>query len=398
MKGLTLIELVISISISLMIAGTLYFSMRTAIESWEVTKDQLVLQHVLSKMMEELSEGLPENYGIRDALEIVSGAQNRLVAVMPWTDSTHQVSTGIFNYTLNKYIKPGTGIPIAEAFIAGQAQYKTIPIRLVDPGRTEALPQVVLGVNLPAGSPLRFTYIPDHNREEGVTTGFRYDASNKSAWIDDQEGPRDISKNPFGVKITDLQFRYFNNTNTEINVGSFLANTNIPLITGIEILIIAQSQNGNTRQAKTFISLRNAPLNSGNLSLREESQFPIPDSKEIKALLLTNLYGINNDDELILEARPKKGKDWRINITFSKLSGSPPLISNYSIECPPGQKVFSDRPLSYANLGLNLLSLGPNGLYDYDDDGLGDSVILEGDVVFKVVKMDIAGASLFVKP
>ena len=50
-------------------------------------------------------------------------------------------------------------------------------------------------------------------------------------------------------------------------------------------------------------------------------------------------------------------------------------------------------------MGLNLLTLGTNGLYDYDDDeDIEDFVVLEGDVMLEVTKMDIEGAGLFVRP
>ena len=40
--------------------------------------------------------------------------------------------------------------------------------------------------------------------------------------------------------------------------------------------------------------------------------------------------------------------------------------------------------------GLNLLSLGANGLYDYDDDeDIEDFVILDGKVTLKITKMDV---------
>jgi len=140
-------------------------------------------------------------------------------------------------------------------------------------------------------------------------------------------------------------------------------------------------------------------MHSGNLSLREGTRLTIPDSKTVKAFFLTNLAGITSGDTLILEAHPRSGSDWRITVRFSKQAGlSVPLLEEYQIEYPPGNKVYSDHPRTPAELGLNFMSLGPNGLYDYDDDQMQDVVILTGPVELEVKKMDIGGASVFVKP
>ncbi len=125
---------------------------------------------------------------------------------------------------------------------------------------------------------------------------------------------------------------------------------------------------------------------------------PIPDSRKIKVFFLTNLTGIDDRDVLQLEAAPKGGKDWRLTINFSRDGLAIPRIESYTVEYPTGQTVFADKPRTSVALGLNLLSLGPNGLYDYDkDEEVEDFVLLEGEVELKVTKMDIAGAALFVK-
>ena len=59
-KGLTLIELLIAISVSLLIAAALYFSLRSAVESWEVTQDQLLgLDQVFQTFRKNLFRRVP---------------------------------------------------------------------------------------------------------------------------------------------------------------------------------------------------------------------------------------------------------------------------------------------------------------------------------------------------
>lgn len=398
-KGLTLIELVITISISIITMAALYFSLKTALDTWEVTQDQLLLQQASSQIMEELAEGLPETYGLRDALEVIGGSSTFAAVVMPYTDDTHSAYSGITVYTLNKHIKFGTSLPIAEVLLPELKEYKVVPISLIEKGKSEDYPQVRLDMPVPAGSRLRFTFYPDYKKDADVIINFRYDAQKQAVFIDDKDGSHEIYKNFFGIKITDFRLRYFDNTNTEAGVNGAILPADIPGITGLEIAFKARSKNGNIRETVTFVSLRNAPMHSGNLTLREKAAFPIPDSKEIKALFLSNMNGIDNKDFLILEAKSESGKSWRLKIQFSKLSNSSkPLIDNYSIEYSPGNKYYSDTPRMPADLGFNLLLLGPNGLYDYDYDGVEDEIILDGKVILEVKKMDISGASIFVRP
>lgn len=398
-RGFTLIELLIAIGVSSLLAGALYFSLQTALDIWQNTQEQLLLQQVSSRIMEELSEGLPDTYGLRDALEIAEAGPQAISLVMPYSDETHDLHPGIFTYTLNKHLKPGSPLPIAEALLAQAQEYKVIPLHLVDKGPSGEYPQVQLKVGLPAGSALRFTFHPDYRKDAGVLTTFRYDAGEKAIFIEDKEGRRNISQNLFGVKIKEFLFRYFDNTNTEVGLNGSLSGKDVPSISGLEIAFKAETRAGQSRETVTFVSLRNAPGVSGNLTLREGSSFIIPDSKEVKAFFLTNLSGIAHNDSLILQASPESGKDWRLKLQFSKPAGpAGPLIERYFIEYPAGHQVFSAEQRTPVEAGLNLLSLSQNGLYDYDDDGMQDVVLLNGKITLEVVKMDIGGASVFVKP
>lgn len=396
-RSFTLIELLIAISISIMIAAALYFSLRSAFESWDLSQDLLILQQVSSRVMEELSEGPAAGFGLRDALEIINGDSDYITVVMPWSDDTQRIYSGIYTYALSRHIKPGTSAPIAEALLPEQKDYRLIPITLLDKGRSDDYPQVFVNVALPSGSGLRFTFHPDYKTDGNiVATTYRYGSSEQAIFVEDKDGVRNISKNPFGVKITDFSFRYFDNANSEAGPVSTGAAASV---SGIEISFTAASKNGNTRKTQTFISLRNAPAHSGNFALREGAVIPIPNSRDIKAFFLTNLYGIDNNDQLVLEARSDKGQEWLLTITFSKMSLlSSPVIGQYTVEYPRGNKVYSENPRTSAGAGLNLLFLGPSGLYDYDNDEAGDTVILDGKVKLEVRKMEIGGASVFVRP
>ncbi len=402
-KGLltafTLIELLVAISIMIMIGAALYFSLSTAFQSWDVSQDNLILQQVSSRLMEELSEGPPGGYGLRDALEIINGSGDYITVVMPWSDDSNMFYPGVAAYTLNKHIKPGTSVPIAEALLPEQKEYRLIPIALIDIGKSEDYPQAFVKVALPPGTKLRFSFHPDYSADSDTATTYRYDSFEQAVFIEDKDGTRDISKNPFGVRITDFLFRYFDNANTEVGANGSISTAEIPSISGMEIYFTAVSKAGNTRSTRTFISLRNASAHSGNFTLKEGAVISIPNSNDVKAFLLTNLYGIDTGDNLILEAKSNKGDDWLLKVKFSRMSMlSTPVIEQYSIEYPPGNKIYSDNPRTPAEAGLNLLMLGPSGLYDYDYDEVNGEALLGGRVKLEVKRMDIGGASVFVRP
>lgn len=397
--GFTLIELIIAVSISAMISAALYFSLRSALESWQTSQDRLFLQHVCAGIMEELIEGLPEAHGLRETIEIVDASPQELTVVMPWTDDTHSVRSGIYTYVLNKHLKPGTSLPVAEALLPEAQEYKAVAVMFIDQGKSEGYPQLRLKTDVPEGSNLRFSFHPDYRKDADVLTALRYDASKGSIFIEDKDDSREISQNIFGIKLTDFLIRYFDNTNTELGMSGSISNDDIPAITGLEIAFKAKSKNGNMRETVSFVSLRNAPMHSGMLTLKEGARISIPNSKDVRAFFLTNLYGIDNNDMLILEAKPQSGSPWRLIVQFSKVSSaSAALIESYAIEYPVGNKVYSESPRIPAGLGLNFLSLGTNGLYDYDDDQMQDKVLLTGKVILEAKRMDIGGASVFVKP
>jgi len=219
-SGFTLIELLIAISISIMIATALYFSLRSAFESWDISQDLLILQQVSSGLMEELSEGLPGGFGLRDALEIINGDAEYLAVIMPWSDNTQSIYAGVYTYALNRHIKPGTSIPISEALLPEQKDYRLIPITMLDKGKSDDYPQVFIKVALPSATKLRFTFHPDYKIDGAiVATTYRYDSSEQAVFIEDKGGTRNLSKNPFGVKITEFALRYFDSANNEVGAG-----------------------------------------------------------------------------------------------------------------------------------------------------------------------------------
>ena len=195
-----------------------------------------------------------------------------------------------------------------------------------------------------------------------------------------------------------MRMQYYDNANTLITDFKWVDEKDLNVITGIEVYIEAQLGQY-TQSLINFVNLRNAPMRSGYLALREGTRIIIPDSHDIHTLLITNISGVGSGDELHIEAIPKYGKTWRVKVVFSRVGSAKPQIESYTIEYPPQHVVYTEYPRFSTDVGLDLLTLGGGDLYDYDDDeDTEDFVMLEDEVVFKVTKMDIEGAGLFVRP
>ena len=396
-KGFTLIELLIAVAITAVIAAAVYFSLDTALESWRYTKDQLALQKVLNEVAEKITSGTVESFGMKDSLEILAAGKTQIEFVPPWTDDTHTVREADFVYTLNTRIKPGTTLPIAETKLRHSDEYLFVGVDKIEEGLGGGR-RVRLKELLPQGNPIRFTYHPDAKSNSDTIKNIWWDEEDKEVYSSYKGELEDISKNPFEVKITKMELRYYDNENNLITESEWVDEKDLILITGIELLLDAEL--GQYKKTLLgFAGLRNAPMRSGYLTLSEGVRIKVADSEKIHTLRLMNITGVSSKDILRLRATPDSGTPWSIKIVFENRSGSEPKIAGYTIEYPPGEKVFTESPGTKIEAGLNLLALGTNGKYDYDlDEDVKNVVILKGEVSLEVERMDIEGAGLFVRP
>lgn len=396
-KSFTLIELIVSIAIATLITGAIFFSLNTALESWGYSRDQLALQKVISDIIDEIINGRGSDYGIRDSFEIITAGDERIEFVPPWTDDSHSLANAAHVYTLNRRVKPGTGVPIGEIKLFENKKYQPAPTKMIYLEDSE-LSQVKLSISAPLGSDLRFIYHPDSQKHNDTIKAIWWDKETGQVYCQNREGVDNLSRNPFGVKVVDFKLRYYDNANSLITESNWVDNRDLNMITGIELFI--EVALGSSKQSLiTFVNLRNSPMHSGYISLRRGTRVPIADSANIHTLALTNISGVSHDDELEIEAEPKVGKSWVVKIKFSRAGLAKPKIETYRVDFPAGNTVYSESPRSGIDAGLNFLFLDSQGLYDYDDEeDTDDVVILEGDVILKVNKMDIDGAALFIRP
>ena len=379
------------------IAAAVYFAVDGAFDSWTYCRDQLGLQKVLAETMDKVISGSVKEPGVKDSLEIVAAGKTRVEFVPPWVDDTHSSASREFLYTLNKKMKPGSPVPIGEIKMPETDRWRLVPVQTVAL-EDNATTQVRLGLSVPEGSDLRFAYHADRLREPDVVKKIFWDPKTKDIMLEYGDHSENLSKNFFGVEILNMKFDYFTNHNDLVTDRDWAEESDLETVTGIQVEIEARLGE-QVQKLIRFVNLRNAPLRTGYLTLKKGLKVRIPDSKNIKTFLITNLSGIANNDVLVLEAVPQAGKTWRARVEFEKIGSQKPIVKKIQIEYPPQNIVFTDMPRTTTDLGINLLLLGIDGLYDYDDDeDTDDSVLLEGNVDLYVTEMSFEGAGLFIRP
>ena len=397
-SGFTLIELMVAISLSVIILGAVYFSLNAALESWRYSRNELALQQVISSLMAEVLEGTQTYPGLRAALEITEAEPTQFRFVQPWVEE-QIASTANKPYTLAQYVKPGSGLPTAEFRWPGTTVYRPISVAWDNPDALMEHPRV-RPLDLEAGSTVRFSYHPDPQRVPESVITVRWDKEKKAIFVDTAEGTEQLGKNIFGVQVTGCRFQYYDHHNkpyTESMTGR--QSSDLELITAVEVEITG-TMGDRHLTLMGMAMLRNSSRQSGLVILKEDLEVQIPSSKKIKTLLLTNLTGISPGDEIQLEIHPHTGKVYRVTVLFEQYGKTRPVFGEITVEYPIGQAILTERPRTSADLGLDLLTLGSNGLYDYDDDPHVEDFVSVDDepVTLTVTKSDVGGASIFLRP
>lgn len=399
-RGFTLLELLVVVALLAFISASMVFAMQGALESWSYTKDQLSLQKVLSETMNMMMNGSVERYGLKDSLQIMEASAEGVAFVPPWMDESHRAATEDIVYTLNRPLKPGAATPIGQVKLESSSEWHVVPVKRVEL-EGEKRTQVRLGVVPPESADLRFIFHPDANRTRDAVQRIYWDEDEHAIYLNTGNDTEMISKNPFGVRFDQVQFFYFTTGNVPVGMEGGVPDSQLPVITGVEVGLEASV--GSVKQTLVnFVSFRNAPLRTGYLTLAPEMEVPIPDSKKIHTLQLTNFMGIRDGDTLELVARPRHGSSWGIKLVFEKIGSNPWRIKTYTVEYPSGSPILVQLPTAQSgapDTNFDLLIAGGNGLYDYDDDlEIEDVVKLEGDVTLEVKEMTLEGAGLFVRP
>ena len=379
------------------ICGAIYFAIDGAFDSWTYCRDQLGLQKVLTETMDKVMNGTVKEYGVKDSLEIVSAGKTSLEFIPPWVDDTHASAGREFIYTLNGAMKSGSATPIGEIRMPETNRWRLVPV-LIAPTDDSDTTRVKLGLSVPESSDLRFVYHADYVKEPDAVSKIHWDPKTGDVLYEHGERTENFSKNFFGVEILGFKMSYYTNHNDPVEDGDWVNESDLDTVTGIQVEMEARLGE-QTQKLIRFVNLRNSPLRTGYLTLKKDMKVRIPDSKHIKALLITNLSGVADNDVLTLEVVPQAGKAWRVKFEFEKVGSQKAVVKMMTVEYPPQKPVFTEYPRTPVDIGINLLILGSDGRYDYDDDeDVDDAVVLEGNVDLYVTEMSVKGAGLFVRP
>ncbi len=405
---MTLIELLVAIAIGAVVAGVIILILDIGLTSWRIGEADILIQEVGQKVLDELIEGSFELCGLREAVELRQASASNITFIPPWVD-VHDIrinlTVGKF-LRLKKRIRPGSPPPLAGIRTPGQTNFSPFPVLFTygenhSPEHPEEL--VCIRKPIAAGSRLKIYYSPD-GTDPGVSAVYLWDKSHKMLTRAYYDSIEEIPTRAMGVKVTKLEFSYFDMTNALLTPsdGGRLSPAQLRTLSAVKIKLTAEKGN-EKRELISFVNIRNLGNRGGGISITEGSILDIPDSEAIHSLILTNIAGVENGDLIEIEAKPEEGKSWKISVKFglmpesSDTSEKPRLLS-FAVEYPPGTALWSRYLNQPIERGLDLTNLG-NNYYDYnDDENIEDIVILRGAVQLLVSRMDVEAAAIAILP
>lgn len=422
--GLTLIELMVAIAVSTILTGAVVFVLKGGLDAYFYSQEQILLEKVLDEGLDEVIGAGFEGYGIKDALEVLEISPTAIKFVPMWIDDSHVVKSeyaegiqGEDVYTLNRPLKPGAALPIAEVFEPLDTSYPAkkgiwrrqtiafIPPKADDPAKLDE--KVYLSKKAVPGSRVRFIFQPDASAFE--------DCAVEIFWQDGRLMRRykgDVKTIPAddiaGVKLSGFKMQYFDNTNTEVapdkdniaNITAVKVNLTATLPASLKGAVgpITKGENTISKEGFTFVNLRNSRTAGRGLLIQKGSRIKIPDSNRVRMFSLANISGIKEAGNIELEARPKTGLSWKAVIELG-IERDTPLIKRYSIEYPIGSRIHSQRVNLTTDTPLNFMNLSPSASYGLYGAGSDKKTIkVTGDVELLVTRMDAKGAMLFIRP
>lgn len=401
-RGLTLIELVISIGITTLLGATIVFMFRSSIDAYLFSEKQALMQKIIDDTLEEISGESFRSYGIKDAVEVIEAREDSLKFSCLWVDEFPPQGSKKGTYTLTQPYKLGSPIPILEFRTTQKESFTSAPITFVSGKETEkgkSEDTVVVSEPLPQGADVRVIFEPESQMSPGVLMNLVWEPKTCKFLRSYRDKTEIIPKNEYKeFKFVQARFQYFDNTNTEI--FSPVPEELLTSISAVRInLVLERGKGDEKRQGTAFVNLRNTRTSGKGLTIRQGTRMRIPDSYDIRTFSIGNISGVKQGDEIQLTAQSlTQQKAWRIVIRFG-VKDNQPIIEGYSIDYPLGITVYFKEINHTVDIPFNLMDIGKNGRYDYDfDEGEDNVVELKGDVVLIVDKMTVPGAAVFIRP
>lgn len=410
LTGLTLIELLVVLVLAVIVMGVVTLVLREGLGAWKIGEGQVTLQRQTQRIMEEIIEGTDKSVGIREALEVIEATDVSLGLIPLWVDLyPNYMGDDKGEFILSKEFKPGGSVPLGQIRTPQGKSFISVPVVFIygETGDFDSSAAVKFINPIPAGSDVRILFYPDASVDYSVIMRYYWDKELNRIFRTYKGETQDIIKRDKKLKVTDFKFSYYDNLNnllvpvygTDVerapDISRETSGRSSLSAIGIEFVV---EKDLVKRELSSFVSIRGLGGNLGTgLALSETTEIEIPDSRNIRTLVLDNIHGIKNNDRLEIEIGTSTGRIWKISIEFGIIEEKPYVLS-FNVEYPKGTIVYSNTRQRPVGGGLNLLKIG-NDYYDYDNDAnVKDSVNIEGEAILKVVKMDVDAAAVFVRP
>ncbi|OGX04812.1 MAG: hypothetical protein A3J12_07620 [Omnitrophica bacterium RIFCSPLOWO2_02_FULL_44_11] len=398
-KGLTLIEVLVAVSIASILTAGIERLLDTALTAWRYSIEEAVVSKMAEDVTRRMSEGDYELQGLRDAVEIVD-AQKKSVSFVPlWLDAFDQPTKGNRFYLSNR-IRKGSAPPIGEVKFRGETEFHTYRafVHTSDSGTEE---WIEFGFPISKGNAVRIAYHPDYRKNPETLMRYEWDKEKSTIFRHYNDEVADFDLNRSSVHVTDAAFEYYDGYDRllELKDKDHLDANQLVQVTAVESNIVFRGKELE-RKSNSFINVRALGKSGQGILLKEGLEFPIPNSEDIRALQLLNFSEIREGAMIELKIYSKTDQQsWRIKLQLGIADGSP-VIKGQEIFYPENKLMFDSFQEASIRQGYDLLNVGGNGTFDYDDDGgIVDKVNFKGDDVFlKVIRMDIEGCMLIVRP
>jgi len=401
--GLTLLEVLIAVGVATILVGAIVMTLNACFDSYISGEREMRAAKFLDEIAQSIIYGSEDNAGgIHDAMEIIECGTHSITFVPLWYDTSHRPPY-IDNeeFTLDKPYRHGSGSPIGEVsdFFESKAEYfEPVAIDYVE---EEGDIIVTFKEPIPQGSRIVIVYWPDAQKDKKTAATLKWNPKTKKIARTYNGVTKEI-KSP-GLKnleLTRCEFRYFDNTGSEILPSSLgtVDEAHVSSITAVQInlaTVVSEVE----MELPTFVNLRNTRSSGAPIMIREGSEIVMPTSKDVTIFSISNIIGMKSGDKIEFLITPKEPseKTMKVNIDLGIINNEP-VIESYSVQYPEGETVFSEKVLMSTEMPFNFLEIA-DGKYDYDYDGNEKDVIeIKSPATLKVTRMDPRGAALYIRP
>ena len=404
--GFTLVELLIAITLTALIATAVAMIFDASMEAWRFGEEIASIETVVPDLMNKISEGDYVSAGIVDALAVTSADKNG-ISFVPLAIERFKVNSSADDgqfFELGKPFQLGAPLPKGQIRLPGERFFQNVQTEF-HLGKDEKPPQEKDRIRflepISEDSEVRVVYRPDYAKVPEAVMTFRWNPESKSVVREHEGFKLDLSENSLKVEVTNMEFQYFSNTNAQIiakDPSGVLDESERQLITAAKI-ICSVKKGGTEKTFTQFVNMRNLSASNVGIVIKEGDSIKIPNSKLIKSLSIVNVFGVEGKSVLQLRVESQFGNDWVVALTYDIVDEKPMLVK-YQVEYPAGKVVVEKVVSEPASKAFSLLKLDDEGKYDYDnDEGIEDVVNFEDeDVTLQVETMEVGGAAIHVRP